>query len=210
MRCAGFTAVQAPPASKALGGAGRGCDGYGVFDLRDLGSKPQQGATATRYGTVDSLRRMIAYCHAVGLDVYLDVVLDQLMGESGGPGIFRYLGADGRTLNGRVAMRPGCFRGNTGNYDPIPPFRHADAVPEPRFDFPFGREKVYQNSDPPGFTTSDAIDFGDWLFRTTDADRMRFDDVKGTWAPFVAKFMRARAMAQSLRIRNISTATPRR
>jgi alpha-amylase len=163
--------------------------------LRDLGSKPQQGSTPTRYGTLDSLRRMVACCHAAGMDVYLDVVLHQLMGENGGPGVFRYLGADGRTLDGRGAMRPGCFRGNTGNNDPIPPFRPADAVPEPRFDFAFGREKVYQNCEPPGYTTSDAIDFGDWLFRTTDADGMRFDDVKGTWAPFVAEFMRAKAMA---------------
>jgi alpha-amylase len=45
LRRVGFTAIQTPPASMALGGAGRGCDGYGVFDLRDLGSKPEQGST---------------------------------------------------------------------------------------------------------------------------------------------------------------------
>ena len=195
LRRVGFTALQLPPASKVQGGAGRGCDGYGVFDLRDLGSKPQQGSTPTRYGSVDSLRRMIACCHAVGIDVYLDIVLHQLIGENGGPGVFRYLGADGRSLIGRGPMHPGCFRGGTSNNDPIPPFRHEDAVPAPRFDFPFGREKVYQNCDPPNYTISDAIDFGDWLFRTTDADGMRFDDVKGTWAPFVAKFMRSKSMA---------------
>jgi len=195
LRRAGFTALQIPPASKALGGAGAGCDGYGVFDLRDLGGKPQQGSTPTRYGSVDSLRRMVGCCHAAGLDVYLDVVLHQLMGENGGPGVFRYLGADGRSLDGRGAMHPGCFRGGTGNNEPIPPFRPEDSVPAPKDDFPFGREKVYQNCDPPNFTTHDAIDYGDWLFRTTDADGMRFDDVKGTWAPFVAQFMGSRTMA---------------
>jgi alpha-amylase len=195
LRGVGFTAIQLPPASKVQGGAGAGCDGYGVFDPRDLGTKPQQGSTPTRYGTGDSLRRLVACCHAVGMDVYLDVVLHQLMGENGGPGVFRYLGADGKTLNGRGAMQPGCFRGATGNNDPIPPFRHEDAVPAPADDFPFGREKVYQNSDPAGFTAHDAIDYGDWLFRTTGADGMRFDDVKGTWAPFVAQFMRSRTMA---------------
>lgn len=35
----GFSAVQLPPISKAQGGAGDGCDGYGVFDRRDIGSK---------------------------------------------------------------------------------------------------------------------------------------------------------------------------
>ena len=195
LRRSGFTAVQLPPASKAQGGAGAGCDGYGVFDPRDLGAKSQQGSTPTRYGSADALRRMIGCCHAVGMDVYLDIVLHQLIGENGGAGVFRYLGADARTLNGRGAMQPGCFRGGTGSHDSIPPFRPEDDVPAPRDDFPFGREKVYQNCLPHGYTIQDAIDYGDWLFRTTDADGMRFDDVKGTWAPFVSQFMRSKAMA---------------
>lgn len=185
----GFSAIQLPPVSKAQGGAGDGCDGYGVFDRRDLGSKNQQGSVPTRYGTVDSLRRCIANAHAVGLDVYHDVVLHQLMGENGGPGVFRYLGANGIPNVGRGAMHPGCFRG-------VPPAnRPEDAVPVPADDFPFGRELVYQNCEPPGYTIADAIDYGDWLFRTTGADGGRFDDTKGTWAPFVSQFMRSRAMA---------------
>jgi alpha-amylase len=189
LRRAGFTAMQLPPASKAQGGAQPGCDGYGVFDPRDLGGKNQQGSEPTRYGSVESLRRLIASCHAVGLDIYLDVVLHQLSGENGGPGVFNYLGADGKTLNGRGPMQPGCFRG-------IPPAnRPEDTVPVPADDFQFGREKVYQHCLPRDYTISDALDYGDWLFRTTDADGMRVDDTKGTWAPFVSNFMRSRTMA---------------
>jgi len=185
----GFSAIQLPPVSKAQGGAGDGCDGYGVFDRRDIGSKDQQGSRPTRYGDADSLRRCIANAHAVGLDVYLDVVLHQLIGENGGRGVFRYLGADGRPDIGRGAMNPGCFRG-------IPPAnRPEDAVPVPIDDFAFGDELVYQNCEPPGYTDEDALDYGDWLFRTTGADGGRFDDVKGTYAPFVSQFMRSRAMA---------------
>jgi alpha-amylase len=190
LRRVGFTAVQLPPASKAQGGAQPGCDGYGVFDPRDLGSKMQQGSLQTRYGSVESLRRLVACCHAVGLDVYLDVVLHQLSGENGGPGVFNYLGANGKTLNGRGPMQPGCFRG-------VPPAnRPEDAVPVPADDFQFGREKVYQNCIPHDYTISDALDYGDWLFRATDADGMRCDDTKGTWAPFVSNFMRSRTMSR--------------
>ncbi len=189
LRQAGFTALQLPPASKVQGGADDGCDGYGLFDPRDLGAKPQQGSTPTRYGTAEALRRLVACCHAVGLDVYLDVVLHQLDGENGGQGVFDYVGADGNSLIGRGPMRPGCFRG-------IPPAnRPQDGVPAPFDDLPYGREKVYQNCDPPGYTITDGLDYGDWLFRTTGADGMRFDDVKGIWAPFVSEFMRSRAMA---------------
>jgi alpha-amylase len=185
----GFTAIQLPPVSKAQGGAGDGCDGYGVFDRRDLGSKNQQGSVPTRYGSVDSLRRLVANAHAAGLDVYLDVVMHQLMGENGGPGVFRYLGANGAANAGRGAMNPGCFRG-------VPPAnRPEDAVPVPADDFQFGRELVYQNCEPPGYTIADALNYGDWLFRTTGADGGRFDDTKGTWARFVSQFMRSRAMA---------------
>ena len=189
LREAGFSAIQLPPVSKAQGGAGEGCDGYGVFDRRDIGSKNQQGSMPTRYGSADLLRRFVANAHAEGLDVYFDIVLHQLIGENGGPGVFRYLGANGAPNAGRGPMHAGCFRG-------VPPAnRPEDAVPVPADDFEFGRELVYQNCDPPGYTIEDALDYGDWLFRTSGADGGRFDDTKGTWAPFVSEFMRNRAMA---------------
>ena len=189
LRKAGFSVIQLPPISKAQGGAGDGCDGYGVFDRRDIGSKAQQGSLPTRYGDADSLRRFIANAHSEGLDVYLDIVLHQLMAENGGPGVFRYLGANGVPDIGRGAMHRGCFRGAP------PANRPPDAVPVPADDFEFGRELVYQNCEPPGYTIEDALDYGDWLFRTTGADGARCDDVKGMWAPFVSRFMRSRAMA---------------
>jgi alpha-amylase len=192
LRQVGFTAIQLPPTSKAQGGAGGGCDGYGVFDPRDLGSKNQQGSTPTRYGPKEALTRLVAVAHACGLDVYLDLVMHQRIGENDGPGMFRYLGADGRTMNGRGPTTPGWFRG-------VPPDNLPDDdVPNPFFDFAFGRELSYQHCRPDRVTINDALDFGDWVFRTTGADGARFDDVKGTWAPFVSEFMTHGVMARKL------------
>jgi alpha-amylase len=189
LRRAGFTAIQLPPTSKAQGGAGAACDGYGVFDPRDLGNKNQQGSIPSRYGPKEALTRFIAVAHACGLDIYLDLVMHQRIGENGGPGVFRYLGPDGITLNGRKQTSPGWFRG-------VPPDNLPDDdVPNVFFDFPFGRELSYQHCRPPRVTVEDAIDFGNWVFRTTGADGARFDDVKGTWAPFVREFMTHGAMA---------------
>ena len=160
-----------------------------MFDPRDLGSKDQQGSIPTRYGPKGALTRFVAVAHACGLDVYLDLVMHQRIGENGGPGIFRYVGTDGVTLNGRGQTSPGWFRG-------VPPDSLPDDdVPNPYFDFPFGRELSYQHCRPPRVTTEDALDFGDWVFRTTGADGARFDDVKGTWAPFVREFMTHGSMA---------------
>ena len=184
----GFDRIQLPPASKAQGGDGAGCDGYGVYDSRDLGTKNQQGSVPTRYGTADSLRRLVAVAHRCGLAVDLDVVLHQLVG--GQNGSYRYLGADGKTLNGRGAMHPGCFRKFPGAGTQPP-----DEVPVPADDFAFGDEKVYQHCNPARYTINDALDYGDWLFRTTGADGARIDDVKGLWAPFVSEFMRHGSMA---------------
>lgn len=183
----GFDRIQLPPASKAQGGDGSGCDGYGVYDPRDLGTKPQQGSTPTRYGTADQLRRLVAVAQRYGLAVDLDIVLHQLIG--GQNATYRYLGADGKTLNGRGAMHPGCFRRQPGAGT-----QPQDDVPVPRDDFSFGDEKVYQHCNPHRYTTDDALDYGDWLFRTTGADGARIDDVKGMWAPFVAEFMNHGAM----------------
>jgi alpha-amylase len=184
----GFDRIQLPPASKAQGGDGAGCDGYGVYDPRDLGTKAQQGSTPTRYGTADSLRRLVAVAHRYGLSVDVDLVLHQLIG--GQNGTYRYLGADGKTLNGRGAMHPGCFRSAPGAGT-----QPEDDVPVPSDDFAFGDEKVYQHSNPAGYTINDALDYGDWLFRTTGADGARIDDVKGLWAPFVSEFMHHGSMA---------------
>ncbi len=184
----GFDRIQLPPASKAQGGDGAGCDGYGLYDPRDLGTKNQQGSMPTRYGTVDSLRRLVAVAQRNGLAVDLDIVLHQLIG--GQNANYRYLGADGKSLNGRGAMHPGCFRRSPGAGT-----QPEDDVPVPADDFSFGDEKVYQHCNPARYTIDDALDYGDWLFRTIGADGARIDDVKGIWAPFLAEFMHHGAMA---------------
>ena len=184
----GFDRIQLPPASKAQGGDGAGCDGYGIYDPRDLGTKSQQDSTPTRYGTADSLRRLVAVAQRNGLAVDLDIVLHQLIG--GQNATYRYLGADGKSLNGRGAMHPGCFRKSPGGGT-----QPEDDVPVPADDISFGDEKVYQHCNPARYTLDDALDFGDWLFRTTGADGARLDDVKGIWAPFLAEFMHHGTMA---------------
>jgi alpha-amylase len=184
---------QWPPTSKAQGGAGEGTDGYGVFCHRDLGTAPQQGSIPTRYGTLESLMAAVAALNAHGVESYGDLVLHQLIGENGGPGVFRYLGADHKTLNGRGGTAPGWFRGGTGNNDPIPPFCQEDDVPDRADDYPFGRELSYQHSNPAGVVLTDAKDYTAWLTRRVGFAGYRFDDTKGTWVDAVKQIMGAEA-----------------
>ena len=186
LKRAGFTAILYPPVCKTQSGRFPTGDGYGVFDQYDLGSKQQMFSRETRFGAREQLQRSIAIARACGLDVYLDVVMHQLNG--GRNGVYDYLGADGRTKNGRFPKHPGCFRG-------APPRRPQDPVPNPQTDFPFGDAFVYVNCQPPGYTIQGMIDHGDWITRSLDIAGYRFDNTKGTAVSFAHKWLTSRAMA---------------
>jgi alpha-amylase len=78
LAAAGFTALWLPPAYK---GANGGYDvGYAVYDLFDLGEFDQKGSTATKYGTKDEYVGAIERAHAVGIQIYGDIVLNHRLG----------------------------------------------------------------------------------------------------------------------------------
>ena len=84
LRRAGFTAILYPPVCKTQSGHFNTGDGYGVYDQYDIGSKNQMGSIETRFGNREQLQRSVAIAHACGLDVYVDVVLHQLIGGDNG------------------------------------------------------------------------------------------------------------------------------
>jgi len=185
-RRAGFTAVLLPPVSKTASEAAPDADGYGLFDNYDIGSKNQFFSIPTRFGDHERLRRMIAVMHACGMQVYGDVVLHQYYG--GGNATYTYLGADGKTRNGRFPKHPSCFVG-------APPRVPVDPVANPEGNFAFGDMASYINSTPKGYMLSGAIDAADWLTRTLDFDGYRVDDTKGMAVEAVRQFLESKAMA---------------
>ena len=191
LAAAGFDGLLLPPASKAQGGDGDGCDGYGVYHWRDLGDFDQQGSIATRYGLSEELRRLIAVSHRHGLEVWGDIVLHQNYGGVGAT--YNYPGPDGKTLNGRGALDSGCFRRGTGGAGTQP----QDPVASPGDDSAFGGdEKVYKNSAKPRYTIDDALDYLNWLILTLDLDGGRIDDAKGLWSAFLAELLTNGAAAR--------------
>lgn len=169
-----FAVVQLPPASIAQGGSGAGCDGYEVFEYRNL--------DGTRYGSKEELMAAIAALHANGVQVYGDLPFHQMGGENGGPGVFRYNGRRGETI---VSW----FQGGFGTTDPIPPFVKQDDIPSTDGDYPFGRPRSYQNSIPAGVVEADAKDILALMDEWLGMDGWRWDDVKATHAPSVARIM---------------------
>jgi hypothetical protein len=85
LKAMGFDAIYLPPPSK--GNSGTGGMGYDLFDHYDIGGKNQKGSVGTRFGTQDSLLRLVAVAHANGLDVHHDIVLNHVFGGEADPNL---------------------------------------------------------------------------------------------------------------------------
>lgn len=69
----GVTSVWIPPAYKAHE---QQDEGYGTYDLFDLGEFDQKGTIRTKYGTKQELKQMIDELHKHQISVYLDAVMN--------------------------------------------------------------------------------------------------------------------------------------
>ena len=172
--------------TKTASGAAPDADGYGLYDTYDIGSKNQFFNIPTRFGDHERLRRMIGIMHACELDVYADIVMHQY--DGGSNGTYQYLGADGKTSNGRFPKHPSCFVG-------APPRVPVDPVANPQGNFGFGDMVSYINSTPKGYMLNGAIDTADWLTRTLDVQGYRIDDVKGMAVQAAQQILNSKSMA---------------
>ena len=73
----GVTAVWIPPAYKARK---QDDEGYGIYDLYDLGEFNQKETIRTKYGTRQELQEMIEELHKNQINVYLDAVMNHKAG----------------------------------------------------------------------------------------------------------------------------------
>ncbi|MFT8323043.1 MAG: alpha-amylase [Bacillus sp. (in: firmicutes)] len=74
---AGIDSVWIPPVTK---GVSQDDNGYGIYDLYDLGEFDQKGCVRTKYGTKEELVEAIHACHNVGIAVYVDIVMNHKAG----------------------------------------------------------------------------------------------------------------------------------
>jgi hypothetical protein len=182
---AGFTAIWLPPVLKTASGATPGADGYGPFDDYDIGSRQQKGSLPTRFGSREQLQRCAAILRANGLDIYLDMVEHQRIGDTT-PFVFRYPGANATPGIGR-------FPKNPDNFVPQVP-RDPDLGGPVADDIAFGRELAPINAKPFHYVFDNLIAASDWLTRALDVQGYRVDDVKGISTDFLLPFLNSKAM----------------
>lgn len=174
----GGTVMVMPPLTK---GATLGT-GYDPYDHYDLGSKNQSGRHETRYGSIELARHFVAGIKALGGECYVNVVHHHVDGDAG-DWKYRYLGADGKTKNGRFPKDENCF----WVWSPQEP-QNPDTVADPTWDLGFGREFRWlsgtygdgKGSNGPGYVMRGLADALDNQTRRLDISGYFHDDAKGT------------------------------
>ena len=177
LRELGFDGLWIPSPTKA--NAGSGSMGYDIFDHYDLGDKDQKGTVATRFGSKDSLLRLVAVAHANGLEVYPDIVLNHVIGGEEDPQApgdrfkkFRYVGFSG--------LHSGRWAKDHWNFHPNPDHQCTDGDICQQS---FGPDVCYLDADHGGggngkYMRDRARDWFVWLTKQTGVDGFRFDAVK--------------------------------
>jgi alpha-amylase len=196
IRALGFDGIWLP--SPAKGNSGSNSMGYDIFDHYDLGEKNQKDTVATRFGDKDSLLRLIAVAHANGLEVYLDIVLNQVIGGAEDPDAegdkfkrFRYAGFTGPDS--------GRWPKDHWNFHPNPDHKCSRGdVCEQKF----GPDVCYLDSLHGGggngqYMRDQARQWFVWLTKTTGADGFRFDAVKH-FEPYVVEDLLYNAMGNRI------------
>jgi len=192
----GFTSVWIPPVTKAAQGVDEAALGYSVFDDYDIGSKNQKGTVPTRYGNREQLTRCAAMMRANGLEIYLDLQLNDRKGGTGPDEMtFGYVDAYGNNTGGRFSKNRLCFHSRYPD-NPVPPNFRPEIAQDPNVPDGIGElqmsSKVYFGPDlapingkPPGYVSHGLVDAVTWLSRALDVQGYRLDHVQGISTNFL-------------------------
>jgi len=206
----GVTSLWLPPAYK--GAAGVEDMGYDVYDLYDLGEFKQKGTMKTKYGTKKDYLEAIETLHALGINVYADVVLGrrsgaddieiisaeefnelnhyQMIGDKKRVGAvtkFSFPGRKGKYSDFKWDWK--CFRGI--NWDQKQVLETVKDLPEDKLkklkacDYIMDADIDFENHE----VFEELVHWALWYLETTGVDGFRLDGAKDIPAMFSRDFM---------------------
>lgn len=217
LKASGIDAVWIPPVTK---GESPDDNGYGVYDLYDLGEFDQKGDVRTKYGTKDELHEAIQACHENDIQVYVDVVMNHKAGADEKE-TFQVIEVDAENRLEEISepfeiegWTKFTFPGRDGKYSDFQwNFNHFNGT-----DFDAREERTgffkivgegkdwndqvddeFGNYDYLMFANIDynhpevrdeMINWGKWMSDTLDADGYRLDAIKHISHEFIDEFIR--------------------
>lgn len=202
----GGTVAVTPPMTK---GASLGT-GYDPYNHYDLGSNPHgpAGRRETRYGSVEDMMRLSSAVHALGMEMYVNVVHHHMDGDSGNYR-YDYIAGDGVSA-GRFPKDSHCFWIWSGEQQQNP-----DTVFDPSTDWSFGREFRWLSgtygdgagSNGQGYVLRGLQDSLDWQTRRLDVDGYFPDDGKGSNVKALKETYEYGAMSDKFAFAEVSDGT---
>ena len=187
----GFTALWLPPAHK---GHERRDEGYGVYDIWDLGEFEQVGTKRTKYGTRSELDNLIDKLHQYDIKAYYDIVMNQRMHgrkmevplPNGKTGVFK---ADYTDLKGRQYHYSNAdeFQWDWHVFDGVPQqlFKGHEWDQVPENDALLGLDVDYQNQN----VQHELKEWGEWIINDVGFDGYRIDAIKHVHTPYVREWL---------------------
>jgi len=174
---AGFTALWLPPANKAAWWKSMGYDPYDYYDLGDF---DQKGGVPTWFGSKAELLGLIQSAHALGLQVYADLVFNHNSG------------ADAQELNPIDRQsRWTRFDPNSGKFPRDWKCFHPSQY-ETWDGATFGDMPDLCHRAP--FVYTELINYARWLLEDVGFDGFRYDMVKGYGGWMVRSIQELRAL----------------
>lgn len=168
IRDAGFSTVWFPPPCKdRTGPAG---NGYFAADFYDLGNHDQFGGLETRFGSLDELKAAVKSCHAVGLEVLGDIVVN-------------HRAATEQDAQGRWSI----FHGASGKmwWEGWANPNHSDCKDSGDA---FGQDDICHTQEK---VMEDLVEWMKWLQQEVGYDGWRFDYSKGYGAKYAQQLIEA-------------------
>ena len=194
----GINQIWLPPAHK---GHEQRDEGYGVYDIWDLGEFKQQGTTRTKYGTRQELDHLIETLHQHGIKAYYDIVMNHRIGgkketvklEDKNPFIkekkkfkTKFSPLKGRQKYYSKAQQ---FQWNWQVFDGMPHYlfknKEWDQVPEK--DALLGADIDYQNPQ----VQHELKEWGAWIINDIGFDGFRIDAIKHVHTPYMQEWLRS-------------------
>src|SRR3989440_2166694 len=174
---AGYTALWLPPANKAASWKSMGYDPY---DYYDLGEFDQKGGVPTWFGSKAELLNLIESAHALGLQVYADLVFNHNSGadaQESNP-------MDGQSRWTKFTPKSGKFPRDWKCFHPSQ-YETWDGVT-------FGDMPDLCHRTP--LVYSELINYARWLLEEIGFDGFRYDMVKGYGGWMVRSIQELRAL----------------
>jgi alpha-amylase len=184
----GFDSIWFPPPCKGM--SGKNSMGYDLFDHYDLGNYNQKGTIQTRFGTKEQLKKAIKEYHKYGINVYVDVVMNHMMGGE----------LENNPYNNEKTYTKFKYKHSKfeKNYKHFHPNKKHNCNHKPFYGGDFEPSVCFEADNQ--YMFNGLVKWCKWLYNEIGFDGYRLDFVKGIQNKYLKKWKQCKPMNSSFTV----------